>query len=79
MTSLLAAAAWLLLSWTLGNLWATRANLRRASDLDEYAEVLLRDRQRVLSAAKDIREREASLEVFVALNPITRLKQRTEA
>jgi hypothetical protein len=85
-TAIWTAAGWILASLTVGNIFACWANLRRADDLDEYAEVLLRDRARVLDIAKSLREREQSLEqgrkdleVFVALNPITRLQHRTEA
>lgn len=79
MIALTAAAGWLLLSLLIGNVWGFVANWRRAKALDEFATELLNDRRRLLAAAKEVREREESLGIFVALNPITRLKTRAEA
>jgi hypothetical protein len=79
-------AAGLLVFASVVNAIAMVMNLRRSEELDEFAEVLLRDRARVIEIANSVREREQSLEQgrkdlegFVALNPITRLQHRTEA
>jgi uncharacterized membrane protein len=70
----MSVALWLLVFASAVNAIAMVMNLRRASELDEFADVLLSDRKQLLEAARENAEASASLGIFVALNPIARLK-----